>query len=358
MSDTGRQVVVVAPNWLGDGVMALPAISDLRRHVGDASLSVAARDGLVPFFGTVRGVDRVLSLESNGRPATARAAADSETLAQGRFDVAVLLPNSYYSAWIATRAGIPERWGYRADRRGGLLTRAIDRPRRRLHQAAYYRALTTALGVDAGPLTPALDVSDDARRAASTLLEEKGIQRDARFVALAPGAVNGSAKQWPPGRFAELIPLLQNRTSRQVVVLGTPGEVSVGVEIEQALSGWPHQPEKCLNLIGRTDVAALMGVLERCDLLVSNDSGAMHLASALGRPVVAIFGATDERLTAPVQWDTTSARHEIVSSNVWCRPCLLHECPIDHRCMTHIGASEVVARIERCLAAAGQKEVH
>ena len=141
-------------------------------------------------------------------------------------------------------------------------------------------------------------------------------------------------------------------------MLGTPGEASVGVEIDRALSGSPHQPAKWLNLIGRTDVAALMGVLERCDLLVSNDSGAMHLASALGRPVVAIFGATDERLTAPVQWDTTSARHEIVSSDVWCRPCLLHECPIDHRCMTHIGATEVAARIERCLAAASQKAVH
>jgi heptosyltransferase-2 len=177
------------------------------------------------------------------------------------------------------------------------------------------------------------------------LLAAHGVGRGDEFVAMAPGASNGNAKQWPPSRYAELASLVAKRTPSTVVVIGTSGDIGAARDIERALES-PPAGLRLVNLAGRTSLDELMGVLSRSERLVTNDSGAMHLASALGRKVVAIFGATDEHATAPIAWTGTDAVHEIVTGEAWCRPCLLHDCPTDHRCMTSISAAAVAARLD------------
>ena len=253
----------------------------------------------------------------------------------GRFDLAVLFTNSFASALAASRAGIAERWGYRRDWRGRLLTRAMaPRPRRGApasgptagpagpHHSAYYLRLVAALGMPvvdaAGPAIGALTLPAASVERATTLLADAGADAEARLVGFAPGAAYGSAKRWPPERVAAAIASLAGRGVR-VVLVGAAADREMAGAIHSKLA-----PEACravIDLVGRTDVATLMAVLARCAVVVANDSGAMHVASAVGRPVVAIFGPTDERATAPL------GPHTLVRHDVWCRPCLLRACP-------------------------------
>jgi heptosyltransferase-2 len=353
MRESPQRIVVYSPNWLGDAVMALPAIADIRRHFGAATLAVAASERLDELFRSVTGVDDVVTLRSTHANARGRAGDFAATLREGRYDLAILLPNSIFSALVTRRAGIPERWGYRTRWRGKLLTRVVQPPSCS-HQATYYRDLTSRLGIDQGPTTTMLTAPVEGRAAAQAMLAAEGLTERDRFIAMAPGAANGTAKQWPPSRFAELAILLADRASANVVLVGTKGDLETADRIARAIEGRAGRL-KLLNLVGRTSLAELMGVISRCDQLVTNDSGSMHLASALGRKVVAIFGATDERRTAPIAWDDAAIVHEIVTGEAWCRPCLLHECPTDHRCMTSIAPSAVLARcLEAKVAGSGQ----
>ena len=345
-----RRVVIVAPNWLGDIVMALPAVTNIRRHFGTDAVAVAVPQAMAPVFHGIPALDRVVSLQG-GRDGIGP---DADRLADGRFDVAILLPNSFRSAWVTRRAGIAQRWGYRGDLRGWLLTRAVRRPsrRERRRQADYYRVLVRGLDipveVDAAPLvaTPA----QTARAAA--LLERHRVTADTPRVVVAPGATNGHAKRWLPERFAELARRVATELDRTVLLVGSSGDCAAGRAVESALkdfgSGFgfgcgsaPSNGGRIVNLIGHTDLSELMGVLSGCGVCVSNDTGAMHLASALGVPVVALFGPSDERATAP------SGRHEILTHDVRCRPCLLGDCPIDHRCMRGIPTTDVFEAVSR-----------
>jgi heptosyltransferase-2 len=160
---------------------------------------------------------------------------------------------------------------------------------------------------------------------------------------MAPGAAYGRAKQWPPERFGRLARLLHERRGVVSVVVGSRADRAAGDD-----SGGGGS---VVNLIGQTDLPLLAGVMARCRAFVSNDSGAMHLAAAVGLPVTAIFGSTDERATAPLNSVSAPAPpHEILTCDVWCRPCMLRECPIDHRCMTGIDPERVCEAVERQIA--------
>ena len=341
MSSISR-IVVLSPNWLGDAVMALPAIDDVRRQFGEARLAVAARPGLTALFDRVPGVDEVVRLGGSGRR-LGGSRADAAALREGRFDVAVLLPNSFRAAWIARRAGIGQRWGYRGDLRGRLLTRRIRRPGGRLHQAAYYQHLVSELGCANGPLRPGVAVPDRDRMAGGRLLERGQWPPTAPLIALAPGAAYGFAKQWPPGHFAGLARLLAGR-GVWCVLVGLPADRDAGRQVVEAferLDSGPALPGRVLNLIGQTDIGELMGLMTHCAGIVANDSGAAHLAGAVGVPVVAIFGPTDERVGAPLPGRTSTATNAVLSHDVFCRPCGFRECPIDHRCMKRIEPARV-----------------
>jgi heptosyltransferase II len=343
------QLVVRMPNWLGDAVMALPAIARIRRAFPEAKLTVAAPSSLAPIFRerTAAGADDVLSFDAGGEAAA---------LAAGGFDAVLLLPNSIGSAWTARRAGIPARWGYAAGLRRLLLTRAVRRPRGRLHQSAYYLALVRALvdGADravaeAGPVEaaqPLIAPGADTTARAAALLEREGIAAGTPVVGFAPGAAYGHAKRWPPDRVAEVIRRLAGERGATSVLVGAAADRGAGREIESALP----PATRVVNLIGRTDLRLLAGVLARCDAFVSNDSGAMHLAAALGVPVTAIFGPTDERVTAPL------GEADVLVHQVFCRPCMLRDCPIDHRCMKGLTAAAVADVVSARLAAGPRRE--
>lgn len=343
------RVIVLAPNWLGDAVMALPAIGDVRRAFPDATLVVAARGFLAPLFHAVGGVDEVVELRGRGGLAGVSGWRENAArLAAVRADIVILLPNSFASAWIARQARVPERWGYRADLRRGLLTRSVARPHGSRHQSENYRHLVAALGMDAGgPPLPILAGEEASARARQMLLDE-GCQPGATVVGLAPGAAYGHAKRWPPEMYAALIGRINERLGATAVLVGSAGDRSTGAEIERCLArarvdrtGREAGLVRWVNLIGRTDLRLAMAVTALCRAFVSNDSGAMHLAAALGVPVVAIFGPTIERETAPLP----PGAHTVLTNPVWCRPCMLRECPIDHRCMTGITVERVLEAV-------------
>ena len=336
-----KRLVILSPNWLGDAVMALPAIADVRRGAPDATIAVAARAAVAPLFQLVPGVNETIvlpkppAIHNLGRWATVGA-----EVAGRAFDVALLLPNSMHAALLVSRAGIPERWGFRTSWRGRLLTRAIARTPG-LHQVASYQQLVERLGFPGVAAAPRIDVPPAAREAAARLLAAEGWDGRSPLVALAPGAAYGGAKRWPPVYFAELAAAL-GADGVGCVMIGSAADAATGEEIARAIAG--ARGRAVINVIGRTDLPALAGVLTLCRALVTNDSGAMHLAAAAGVSVTAVFGPTDETATRPI-----GDAHAVLTHPVWCRPCMLRECPLDHRCMRGVGVEDVLASARRNL---------
>jgi heptosyltransferase-2 len=339
-----NRLVILAPNWLGDAVMALPAIADVRRACPTARIAVAARPAVAPLFGLVPEVNETIVL---ARPATLRDPQSWGTmgaeLADFDFDAAVLLPNSLHAALVASRAGIPERWGYRSSWRGSLLTRAIAKPSG-VHQIEYYQWLTDALGFARQATLPSIAVPDAARAGASQLLRAEGWDERTPLVVLAPGAAYGGAKRWPPAYFAELADAFAG-DGITCVMVGSAADAPTGNEV-RAASRRParstHATGTLLNLMGRTELATLAGVMTLARALVTNDSGAMHLGAAAGVSVTAIFGPTDERATRPL-----GDAHRVLTHPVWCRPCMLRECPLDHSCMRGVAPAAVLDAARR-----------
>jgi heptosyltransferase-2 len=294
-------------------------------------------------FTMVDGVDAVITLPGGGGlRALTGWSSDAEALSTGSFDTAILFPNSFATAWITSRAGIAERWGYAADWRGSLLTRAIAKPRGGLHQSAYYQALTTALGMPAGP--PYARVRPDADRARQ-LLKDIGLDLDEPFIVFAPGAAYGRAKQWLPERFAELADQIINQRGWSVVMVGAKVDRSACEEIARRLPKNGTRINRLIDFCGKSDLATLAGVLSQATAVVSNDSGAMHLAGAVGTKVIAIFGPTNEQRTSPLSAGADAPAPIVITREVFCRPCMLRECPIDHRCMRRIQAADVLESI-------------
>jgi heptosyltransferase II len=334
------RIVVRTPNWLGDAVLSLPSIAAVRRAFDGAALAIAAPPSVAPIFEeeTSARQDEIVMLEDKG---------DAASLRSGRFDAILLLPNSFRSAWVARQAGIGERWGYAHACRGPLLTRSIARPRSgTLHQSDYYKALVRELGMEVDVEFPRVRPRPATTERAIGVLTREGLPAGTPIVGLAPGAAYGHAKRWPPRRVADLVSRLTRERGTTCVLVGAADDREAGREIESALP-----PDvRIVNLIGRTDLRLLIGILARCNAFVSNDSGAMHLAAAAGLPVTAIFGPTDERATAPL------GDHDIMIHQVFCRPCMLRDCPIDHRCMKGITVERVFTAVSARLDGSRQAQ--
>ena len=323
-------LVVVAPNWLGDAVMALPAIADLKRHFADRRMLVAARASVSSLFTMVPGVDQVLR-------------ADVSAIHEIQPSIAVLLPNSFASAWLVWRSSVPQRWGYATDLRTRLLTRVVRRPRQAMHQGEYYQHLVRELGISTGPLEPAVAIPPAAIEDARRLLVQHGWHEHTSLIVLAPGAAYGKAKQWIPSHVVRVIGDLVHERAVTCALVGSRGDAATTRAI-RASAPKDCQP-RILDLAGATTLPILAAVMRLAAACVSNDSGAMHLAAAAGVPVVGIFGSTNEKATSPLAHSGVPT--EVVTNPVWCRPCMLRECPIDHRCMTGIEPGRVRAAVER-----------
>jgi heptosyltransferase-2 len=348
-TDHVERLVIRAPNWLGDAVMALPAMAAVRAANPGVHVAVAAVPAIAPLFAepTSAAQDSVVVLQDPQ--------AEIAALRAGGFGAAILLPNSFRSAWSAYRAAIPNRWGYRASGRRLLLTRALRRPRGRVHQSAYYLSLVEALGFAGTGTPPRVAVSPSTSSRAMALLAAHGVDAGDVCVGFAPGAAYGHAKRWPPRMVAEAIGCLVRERRVTCVMFGAADDRESGREIESSLPSGVA----VVNLIGRTDLRVLVGAISRCAAFVSNDSGAMHLAAALGVPVAAVFGPTDERVTAPIGGVGASGAvvtPDVLTHRVFCRPCMLRDCPIDHRCMKGVTVHAVVAAVSRRLDEASRGE--
>ena len=324
------RVVVRAPNWLGDVVFSLAAIRDLRRNLPAARIEVLVRPALAELYAAVREVDGV-------RPATGLHG-EVRTL-RGAFDAAVLLPNSFGTALAPFLARVPARWGYATDGRGALLTRRARVPAclRGRSEVYYYRAMLADVGLEVSASPDAsLRCPEEWGARGAALLGEDG-----DWLGINPGAAFGTAKRWIPERFAAVADRIASETGARVAVVGGASERPLG----EAIAGLMRSPTRVL--CGETTLAQLAGVLSRMRLLLTNDSGPMHLAAALGVRVVAVFGPTDWRETAPL-----GAGHRLVREPVECSPCKLRECPIDHRCMRLVSVERVLGEARAALAEA------
>ena len=337
------RIALRAPNWLGDAVMALPAMAAFRRAFKDDEVTIVGLPSVLTIFEEDHDARPSSTLPLAG--GTGRAAVAS--LAAGQFDRIVLFTNSFGSAWVARRAGIGERWGYGGRARGLLLTRPVPRPAKseRGHHADFYRTLArrfdAADGVDA---PPRLAARPETLARAAAILRKAGVDPARPLAVFAPGAAYGHAKRWIPEHAADVAARLARARGMQAVLVGAAGDRDTGRAIEFWLRAHaPHEAGAIANLIGRTDVRGLIGILGHASLSVANDSGGAHLSAAMGVPTLTIFGPTDERGSAPI------GPGEAITHEVFCRPCMLRDCPIDHRCMKRITADTVFARAEALL---------
>ena len=333
------KLLIRATNWVGDAIMALPALRAVRKRFPEAGIAIVGRPYVAAIYRDQEICNQLIPYDPKGLHSGffGRERLAAELRAQ-KFDVALLLQNAFDAAWLAWRANIPKRIGYARDGRSFLLTRAVPVPRHGeipAHEKFYYLELLRRAGwLDSVPDEAfiGLHVPEEKRWSAEEFLCKSGVRRGALRIAIGAGASYGSAKCWPPSRFAGVANRLQSESDADVILFGTAAEASVS----RAISAEMRRPP--IDLTGKTAIADLPALLSQCHLFIGNDSGAMHVASAVGLPIVAVFGPTDPFGTAPV-----TPRCSIVQQKPYCSPCFLRRCPTDHRCMTAITADVVEA---------------
>ena len=319
--------------------MCEPALRGLRRLFPDAQIELLVKPAVADLFVGHPALTRVLTYDTKGRHAglSGKWALAGQLRRQG-FDLAVLFQNAFEAAFLTFLAGVPRRYGYATDGRSLLLSDPVAAPDRRtlVHQVRYYWELLKPLGLTGDPSAPELVVFPEEEQAMAGRFAQGGLTATDVVVGINPGSTYGGAKRWLPERFAEVTERLCRtiRKSREqqvsVVIFGAKGEERLAKEIAASLSS------RSLVLSGATTIRELMAGVKRCAILLTNDTGPMHIASAFQVPVVAIFGPTDWRTTSPF-----GSAHAIVRQPVDCAPCLLRECPIDHRCMTRVTVDQV-----------------
>jgi heptosyltransferase-2 len=331
-----RKILVRATNWVGDAVMSLPALRALRERFPDAHIAILARPWVADLYAREPFCDELIPYTARDLSSKFRAA---RQLAAHRFDCAILLQNAFEAAALAFVARIPERIGYARDGRSPLLTQAVPVPRAGeipRHERFCYLELLRRAGI-----LERMPESDLIRLECAGVAQQAGLERfralgfEGPVIGVSPGAAYGSAKRWLPERFAEAANTLARELEASVAIFGSTNERELCASVAAAIHvGVNEAPVK--NFAGETTLAEFIDLAAACRVYLTNDSGAMHIASALGVPTVTVFGATDETTTGP-----TGPLARIVREPVECSPCLKRECPIDHRCMTRVSAARV-----------------
>ena len=340
------KILIRATNWVGDAILSLPALRAVRAKFPGDHLAILARPYVADLYREQGIADLLIAYDTRGEHAgfSGREKLVGE-LRKEKFDIALLLQNAFDAAWIAWRAGIPLRIGYNRDGRGILLTKRIKPPMPSeipRHEKFYYLELLRRAGwIEQFPEDKeiTLNIPDASKRRAAEALASAGARPNALRIAVGAGASYGSAKCWPPDRFAKALNLIVSQNDCDVILFGTAAETSVSSAIAEELAKPP------INLTGKTTIGDLPGLLSQCQLFLGNDSGAMHVAAAVGLPVVAVFGPTDPLGTAPV-----TPRHSVVQQKPYCSPCFLRRCPTDHRCMTDVTPVMVEEQMKLWLA--------
>ena len=333
------KIVVRGTNWIGDSVMSVPALRALRQLFPNDEITLHTRSWAEGIFRDADFIDRILTYD---RPESslAEVVGQARVLREEKFDVAIMFPNSFASALTARLAGIPRRFGFSKEGRRIVLTDPVSIPqwKAQKHEAFYYLELVkvvenSLLGTDRAAkleMTIELPVSDARKEEARNFLSRKGIDFSNPIIALGPGSTNSMAKRWPFERFAEVADRLTREANASIVLLGGPDDVDVAATLADAMDALP------LDLTAKTSLADAAAILSVCDLMISNDMGLAHLAPAVGTKTLVIFGPTDPVTTRPF-----SDLAEVLRVDVECSPCMLRECPIDHRCMEWITSLQV-----------------
>lgn len=344
-----QRILIRGTNWVGDAVMTLPALEAVGRTFPWAKVMVLARPWVERIYASHPAVHGVLLYpDAGGALPRIQAFFDCVLgIRRGRFDLAILFQNAFEAALLAFLARVPLRAGYATDGRGLLLTHPVRRSEEILgvHQVDYYLGLLRSLGLEAPPGLPMLRGEPGARDRAEGCLTTLGVVPGELLVGLAPGAVYGSAKRWPPARFAAVGRKARDCWGAKVLVFGSPGEAPICGAVAEGVG------EGAFSLAGRTDLGLALGLMGRCSLFVSNDSGLMHAAAALEVPTLGIFGSTNPVTTGPMGRKTLIVRGEAA-----CAPCLKETCPEDFRCMLSIGTDRVWEGMERLRGGLGDAE--
>ena len=341
-----ERIVVRGTNWVGDAVMTIPALRQLRRLFPNAHITLATRAWAKGLFADADFLDDVQVHEGSGLRSVVQ---QVRQWRKRNFDLAILLPNSLETALVASLARVPVRIGYATDGRQALLTHPLALPewRESKHEVFYYLKIIAELEwlikqeqsfLDTQP-NGSLEVSETRKSVARDFLRTRGVGEGRSLVALCPGSINSRAKRWPAERYAELADRLIDELDAQVLLIGSSAEAEVSLEVSRQMRNQP------LMLTGQTDLAELVATLSLVNLLVTNDTGPAHIASALGRSTLVIFGPTNPLTTRPF-----SPFGEIVREPPDCAPCMLRDCPIDHRCMTAITPAAVFERARELLS--------
>ncbi|MFZ0917974.1 MAG: lipopolysaccharide heptosyltransferase II [Candidatus Udaeobacter sp.] len=308
------RILIRSSNWLGDAVMSVPTVRAIKNGRPDAQVTVASPAKIAPMWKLVPEVDTIIPL-----PNESLLPVVSLLKRHRNFDVAILFPNSLRVALESWLSGIPRRVGYLGHCRRLLLNQTMREPRKPgppEHHLLRFLRIARECGAET-PNTEPLPRTSNTKPQTSKL-------------GLCPGAEYGPAKRWLPERFAEVAAKVSTQSSAQWILFGTKNDLAIGDQIASAIG------DHCVNRIGHTTLDQLIDELRECRLVLTNDTGTMHLAALLGVPVVAIFGSTEPRLTGPL-----GDGHIILRHHVECSPCFLRECPIDFRCMKAVRSQEV-----------------
>lgn len=328
------------PNWVGDLVMATPLLEDLRHHFPDAKITAMAKSSLAPILEHDPNINEVFAFKKpSGWVHNIHSNEIIDPLRFGKYDLGILTTNSLSSAWWFWRGLVENRVGFATNLRSLLLDKAVPFPKNKetQHLVITYKHLLLPLGIPISTTAPKLYISQDEKEAAKTLLASYGVTPKSIVVGINPGAAYGSAKCWLPERFKEVTHKLLQNPNVYVVYFGD----NIGAPLVHEIC--QNMPERVVNLAGRTTLRELIALISSCSIFLTNDSGPMHLASALNIPLLALFGSTSDVKTGPYNGG------KVIHKHVECSPCYQKVCPIDFRCMTKIGVNEVYNDLEHMI---------
>lgn len=339
-NQTPNNIIVRMPNWLGDLVMATPILADLRHHFPSAKLTAMCLSSMTSLLAEDPNVDELFALEKRSGWIHRNQFKDViRPLRHGQYDLGILLTNSFSSAWRFWRGNVKNRIGFKGNCRDWLLDQALPFPAnyKNQHQVITYKALLEPLGIPISTTAPKLYVTEAEIDETYQVLNDLGINKESCVIGINPGAAYGTAKCWLPERFKELSQRLLKDPNNHLLFFG---DRSASVLVQEICASLP---ERVYNFAGKTTLRQLMAYIQGCHAFITNDSGPMHIASALGTPQVAIFGSTSDVRTPPYEGGIVIHKH------VACSPCYLRVCPIDFRCMKSISVDEVYANVLKIL---------
>jgi heptosyltransferase-2 len=338
---TPTNILVRMPNWLGDLVMATPILADLRTHYKQARITAMCQSNVAPLLLHDPNIDELFSYKRpSGWIHRHQPLQIIDDLRQGNYDLGILLTNSFSSAWWFWNGNVENRLGFTTNLRRFLLNKAVPFPAEKetQHLVKTYKALLVPLGIPVSDTPPKLYISSEEAESAKRLLANHGaIVGKHVIVGINPGAAYGSAKCWLPDRFQAVTERLLSNPNTYVVYFGDPAGTSLVNEICK------NMPDRVINLAGKTNLRELVALINCCSIFLTNDSGPMHIASALGVRLLALFGSTSDVKTGPY------ASGKVIHKHVECSPCYKRVCPIDFRCMTRIHVDEVYNELEQLL---------